>query len=346
MLYTNLEDFNFDLPEELIAKYPSKTRDSSRLMIVNRSSGQIKIEDKFSDIVNYLDDNYLLVYNNTKVENRRVFLENNKGGQFEVLFLKEFRNGQYWHVLIKKSRKLREGDILISKITKQKFIYMKKYNLTVLKITKYPIEAIFFQKEGEIPIPPYFKRRPDEIDKIRYQTIFAKNSGSLAAPTAGLHFTEELKLLLESRGVKFNEIELQIGYGTFAPLQEKNFIKGKLHKEFYSIKLENAIMMKNYRSYPRKLIAIGTTTLRALESAYDSHNKEYINLEGSTELFIRPEDTIYSIDGLITNFHLPKSSLLLLVAAFMGVDLMLEAYRIAISEKMRFFSYGDAMLII
>jgi S-adenosylmethionine:tRNA ribosyltransferase-isomerase len=248
--------------------------------------------------------------------------------------------------LIKKSRKLKEGEILISENTKQKFVFYSRYHLSILKVCDQLLDDIFFQKEGEIPIPPYFKRKPDDTDKIRYQTIFAKNSGSLAAPTAGLHFTDELKANLESRGVGFTGIELKIGYGTFAPLQEVNFIKGKLHKEFYSINSENAKMMKSYRQVPRKLIAIGTTTLRALESAYDNHIQEYTKLEGTTDLFIRPEDHIYSIDGLITNFHLPKSSLLLLVSAFMGVDLTLEAYRIAIQEKMRFFSYGDAMLII
>lgn len=339
-------EFNFELPEELIAKFPVVKRDESRLMIVNRKSSEIRIEKSFKEVINYIKKNDILVFNSTKVSKRRVYLENEAGRVFEVVFLEKFgiTGEKEWKCLIRNQNKLKINTTLIHPKTNHKFTYYKVSDIAILKSENALTESIF-DEIGNIPIPPYLKRKATAEDEIRYQTIFAKKPGSVAAPTAGLHFTEELKSELIEKGVKLCEVELQIGYGTFGSLTEKNFTEKKLHLEQYQISYETADALNQSRGVGR-VISIGTTSLRALESTYDISEKKYKPFNGTTDLFILPEDSIHSIDGLITNFHLPASSLLFLVSAFAGKDLILEAYRIAVKEKMRFFSYGDAMLIL
>ncbi len=334
-------ELNFHLPNELIAKFALKDRASSKLMLINRNSKKIEILDSFNEIKQILNSNDSLVFNSTKVSKRRVYLFNDKGKEFEVLFLERKENN--WNCLIKNQRKLTLNDRLYTKDNKYLFIYSDLLNFTNIE-SKEELNEEFFDKYGSIPIPPYFKRKANSDDETSYQTIFAEQAGSVAAPTAGLHFTNELKKEIQEKGVNFLDVELRIGYGTFGKLVEKNFSEKKLHSEYYKIKNEVAAKLNSISN--GRVLAIGTTSLRALESSYDRENLIYRAYEGNTELFITPEDRIYSIQGLITNFHLPGSSLILLVSAFAGSELISKAYKIAIQEKFRFFSYGDAMLII
>ncbi len=345
-MYSKYATFNFKLPEELIAKFPVANRDESRLMIVNRKSSEIRIEKSFKEVLKFIEKNDALVFNSTKVSKRRVYLESEAGRVFEVVFLEKVEGTieNAWKCLIRNQNKLKMNVSLKHKKTNHKFTYNKISDIAILNSETAITESIF-NEIGNIPIPPYLKRKATTDDETRYQTIFAKNPGSVAAPTAGLHFTEELRSQLIGRGVKLCEIELQIGYGTFGSLTEKNFAEKKLHLEKYQISSETSDALNQSRGVGR-VISIGTTSLRALESSYNVSERKFEPYNGSTDLFILPEDSIHSIDGLITNFHLPGSSLLFLVSAFAGQDLILEAYRIAVKEKMRFFSYGDAMIIL
>lgn len=344
----DLSKYSFNLPEELIARYPTDRRDESRLMVVNRNTSSIHIEPFFKNILSYVENQDIFVFNQTRVSKRRVYLQNKNGREFESIFLEKTKSEkEIWKCLIKNVRKLKEGDILFSNLKDIYFTLNRNEAGEIFLLPSTSITEDIFEKIGTIPIPPYLKRRSDTSDNDRYQTIFAKSTGSVAAPTAGLHFTDELKQKIESKGAKFTEVELCIGYGTFSPITEKQILEKKLHEEeFYipdkSIHLLNAAKADK----SQRIVAIGTTSLRTLESSYDNSAKSFLRKQGITDIFIQPGDPVESIDGLITNFHLPESSLLLLVSAFAGRDLILEAYHTAIKEKMRFFSYGDAMLIL
>ena len=338
-----LEEFQFDLEEDLIAKYPAHNREDSRLLSLDRVKGELKIEDKFSSIQDYLREGDILVFNNTRVSKRRVYLLTKSGRIHESIFLEE-REGS-WYTLIRNSSKLRNGNILYDTSGKIEFHFLRRSDgRNYLRPSKELTEDIF-ESIGSIPIPPYLKRKADSSDEVRYQTVFAKVPGSVAAPTAGLHFTESLNNTLLQKGIKILEITLRVGYGTFAPLQESQIQEKKLHKEEYHISEECAETLNEFKSKSR-IISVGSTTLRALESSFHKEDKRFIAGNHSTEIFLYPGDTIESIDGLITNFHLPGSSILLLVAAFASKELVMKAYNMAIQNKMRFYSYGDAMLII
>lgn len=339
----SLEEFDFPLPEELIAKYPAEKRDHSRLMVVHRDTGEIQILPKFKDIEQILTERDLLVFNSTKVSKRRVYLKTATGKTHECLFLEEIAPN-VWQCLVKNASKLKPGRGLFTFDEEWEFVFERDSEFNILLKSNQKVTEDFFKKYGLVPIPPYLKREAESIDEERYQTVFAKQMGSVAAPTAALHFTKELLDSLTQKGITFLDVCLNIGYGTFAPLTEKEIQNKKLHKESYTIPEETAEILNKERGVKR-VIAIGTTTLRALESCLNE-NKSYQAGHFQTELFIQPQDKIHSIDALITNFHLPKSSLLLLVSAFASRELILEAYRRAISERMRFFSYGDAMLIL
>ncbi len=339
----SLEEFNFDLPEKLIAKYPTAKRDLSRLMLVNRKTQEIKIFAKFQDIIQILNSNDILVFNSTKVSKRRVYLKTSTSRVHECLFLEEI-TPNIWKCLIKNASKLKQNRDLFTHDKKWKFTLERDLEFQTLLKTNQNITENFFEIYGNIPIPPYLKRKAEKIDEERYQTIFAKEIGSVASPTAGLHFTNELLEKLKQKGITLLNVCLNVGYGTFAPITQKEIQTKKLHKESYTVPEETANFLNSKKENSR-VIAIGTTTLRALESCLDEKN-HYQSGKFETDLFIQPQDKIHSIDALITNFHLPKSSLLLLVSAFAGKELLFEAYQRAISEKMRFFSYGDAMLII
>lgn len=343
----NLSAFNFHLPDELIARYPAIKRDESRLMVLDRKSNSITIESAFKNIEKFLNAGDILVYNQTRVSKRRVYLKNKTGREFECIFLErhEHLEKEIWKCLVKNVRKLKSGESLFSSDERIHFVLDRHESGDIFLIPSLPISEEVFETIGTIPIPPYLKRRADESDAKRYQTIFATKPGSVAAPTAGLHFTDELKTRLQTKGIIFTEVELCIGYGTFSPLSEEQIRTKTLHEEDFFIP-EKTLNLLNEVKGKQRIIAIGTTTFRTLESSYDIDSNQYTKTSGTTNLFIQPGDKVLSIDGLITNFHLPESSLLLLVSAFAGTDLVLSSYKRAIQEKMRFYSYGDAMLIL
>lgn len=362
----DLNEFNFPLEESKIARYPSKNRDESKLMIVNRTTEEIVIEPYFRNIEKYLNPGDAIFYNQARVSHRRLFLrlmdsKNSARIQriHESIFLEKKQN-QIWVCLLKNSKKLKTNNILFSPGQTVQFQVIGREGEFTLLQANLPIGEEFFQKEGSIPIPPYLKREAEKLDEERYQTIFASKSGSVASPTAGLHMTHELKEKLQQKGISFYPLLLNIGYGTFQPLNYKNLQEKKLHRETFTIPYTTIQahfeLTKNKKG---RRIALGTTTLRALESwgrflsnpthnipVHQTEKKWEEDFEGETDIFIMPGDKIDMIDGLITNFHLPKSSLILLVSAFAGKDLILRAYHLALEKNFRFFSYGDAMLII
>lgn len=336
----NLKDYSFYLDDNLIARYPSLNRDESRLMVVNRKEKSIQIEPFFKNILSYLQLDDILIYNSTRVSKRRIFLYSSQGREHETMFL-ESTDQKKWKTLVKSARKLKDGDFLHSENKQYTFQFFREGDFIFLE-SKISVTEEIFEEIGTIPIPPYLKRKATKEDEERYQTVFADKTGSVAAPTAGLHFTKELISEIQKRNITMKEVFLEVGYGTFAPLEEKQIQEKKLHLEKYSIPQATSDLLNNQKG---RVIAIGTTSLRALESSLDENGKFRYG-EFQTDIFIQPGDMIRSIQGLITNFHLPESSLLLLVCAFGGKELILNAYKKAIQEKMRFYSYGDAMLII
>ncbi|MGJ4754261.1 tRNA preQ1(34) S-adenosylmethionine ribosyltransferase-isomerase QueA [Leptospira kmetyi] len=344
MLFEDLKEFEFILPEERIARYPAPDRDESRLMVLDVRSGNILSEPSFKNIVSYLKEGDVLVANHTKVSKRRVYLKTELRVH-EAMFLEE-HNG-IWKCKIRNSKKLKDGKRLTDEKTRRiTFAVEKKEEEFVFLKPERPLTEEDFEQIGEIPIPPYLKREANSDDEIRYQTLFAKTPGSIAAPTAGLHFSEKLFATLREKKITLCTLELKVGYGTFQPLTEENFQNQKLHREEFFLGKESVEILNRAKQEQRRIVSIGTTTLRALESAYDRSTNSFQEGWGATELFIRPDDLLYSCEGLITNFHLPGSSLLLLVSAFAGKDLILKAYQKAIREEFRFYSYGDAMLIL
>lgn len=330
----------------MIAKYPSEKRDESHLMLINKKTGSIKIEPHFKNIKNYLQKGDTLVYNNTKVSKRRFYLTSSKGRIHECIFLEKNDtkdDSETWKCILAKSGKLKCGERLFH--NKDSFVFIGLENSNAIIQSEFVLTEEFFEKNGNIPIPPYLKRKAEDSDNSRYQTIFADLSGSVAAPTAALHFTDELKAQLLDFGVEFIGANLTIGYGTFAKVTEEQIQNKKLHSERYTLSPGVAENLNSQKQNKHRIISIGTTTLRVLETCYDSQNAVFVPGSSSTELFITPEDSVCSIDALVTNFHLPGSSLIMLVAAFAGTELLMEAYHKAIENKMRFYSYGDAMLI-
>ncbi|MCM8811009.1 MAG: tRNA preQ1(34) S-adenosylmethionine ribosyltransferase-isomerase QueA [Candidatus Omnitrophica bacterium] len=325
--------FNFDLPKELIAQHPLKEREKAKLMIVYKERGEIK-EDIFENIGNYLDNNYVIVLNNTKVIPARIFAKKETGGELEIFLLKNLDDSK-WQVLIKGKIKINsrfykddlEGEI----IEKTQDSYIVKFNKNKQEIKKY----------GEVPLPPYIKRKPTEEDKIYYQTVYAQKEGSIAAPTAGLHFTENLIENLKNKGIEFYYITLHIGWPSIKILKEE---KENIGEEYLEISEETAVKLNDIKNKGKKIIAVGTSTTRALETACE--NQKIRPYNGYTNLFIKPGYRFKFIDGLITNFHLPNSTHLMLVCAFAGIEIIEKAYKIAIDKKYRFYSYGDSMLII
>ncbi|MBX7058513.1 MAG: tRNA preQ1(34) S-adenosylmethionine ribosyltransferase-isomerase QueA [Leptospirales bacterium] len=354
----SLRALHFDLPENLIASRPAERRDHSRLMVLRPQAdgcGATIEHRRFHELPELLSPEDLLILNSARVSPRRVALRRRSGAAIEALFLENNGNGA-WRTLLRGRRKLADQELLELANPLQP-VYFRFLGAA----SEHPAESLllpldtrgeaawpdlaaaesFFQHCGEAPLPPYLRRRADDSDRIRYQTVYAVAPGSVAAPTAGLHFTPELLARLKERGIHTAAVALQIGYGTFAPLTESHFTEGQLHAERVTISAEFA---EAYNSSRGRKVAVGTTSLRAVESWRRQEGVAPGDFE--TRLFLRPPDTIQSIDALITNFHLPGSSLLMLVACAVGVDTLMKAYREAIAEKYRFFSYGDAMLIL
>ena len=335
-------DFDYFLPEELIAQTPLKKRDSSRLMIVDRNNGDI-IHKKFSDIIDYLDKGDVLVINNTKVLPARLIGEKeNTKAVIELLMLKNIKDDT-WECLCKPARRIKVGTIVnFSDKLKAKCVEEKDEGIRVFEFI---YDGIFYEilsMLGEMPLPPYIHEKLK--DKDRYQTVYAKEMGSAAAPTAGLHFTDELMSKLNEKGIEILEITLHVGLGTFRPVNTDDILNHKMHSEFYMIDKETAKKLQEAKNKNKRIISVGTTTTRTLETVYSLFN-EFKECSGYTDIFIYPGYKFKAIDGLITNFHLPKSTLIMLVSAFASREIILNAYKEAVDEKYRFFSFGDAMFI-
>ena len=335
-------DFYYDLPEELIAQTPVEPRDSSRLLVYNRSED--KVEHKvFNQIGDYLKSGDLLVINTTKVYPARIFAYTEHGGKVEILLLKRI-NLTDWECLVKPGKKCRDG---------VKFIVNNELALTVMsktddggRIISFSFDGVFediLSRVGEMPLPPYIHEKLK--DKDRYQTVYCKEEGSAAAPTAGLHFTLRLIDELKAKGVEFAEVNLHVGLGTFRPVKVENAEEHKMHVEFCEISAENARKINSAKKDGRRVIAVGTTSVRTLESfANDDGTVKSGSMD--TGIFIYPPYRFKCVDGMITNFHLPESTLVMLVAAFVGKEKILELYNLAVKENYRFFSFGDACLFL
>ncbi|MBK7938791.1 MAG: tRNA preQ1(34) S-adenosylmethionine ribosyltransferase-isomerase QueA [Lewinellaceae bacterium] len=352
---TKLSSFNFNLPKELVAQYPADERDQSRLMVVHRDTG--KIEHKiFKDILNYFNDGDVMVFNNTKVFPARLFGQKEKtGAKIEVFLLRELNHdARLWDVLVDPARKIRVGNKLYFEDENGNDALVAEVvdNTTSRGRT---IRFLFdgteddFQRElsrlGNTPLPKYIEREPEAIDRDRYQTIYAKELGAVAAPTAGLHFSRELMKRLELKGVHFAELTLHIGLGTFRTIDVEDLSKHKMEAEYFIISADAAETVNKGILANKKVCAVGTTVMRSVETAV-SAEKLLKQVEGWTNKFIYPPYDFSIANSMVTNFHLPKSSLLIMVCAFGGFELIMEAYNEAVKEQYRFFSYGDAMLII
>ena len=336
-----LSHYNYDLPKELIAKYPVEPRDSCKLMVLNRKDRSIE-HRIFRDIGEYFKEGDLLVLNDTKVIPARLFGKKEKTGtRVEILLLNPITDN-IWEALGRNIRRVKLG---------QKIIFgedfycelLEKYQDGKIKIRLHSTESIkkAIYKYGHIPLPPYIGREDEKKDRELYQTVFAKKEGAVASPTAGLHFTKRLLEELKSKGINIAFITLHVGIGTFKPIKTEDITKHKMHEEYYQIPDETLKLIDETKRKNRKVIAVGTTVVRALET-YGKSNKS----EGFSNIYIYPPFNFKIVDALITNFHLPKSTLLLLVSAFAGRDFIMEAYKEAIKRRYRFFSYGDAMLIL
>ncbi|WP_208590330.1 tRNA preQ1(34) S-adenosylmethionine ribosyltransferase-isomerase QueA [Gracilibacillus suaedae] len=340
-----IEDFDFDLPEELIAQTPLEDRASSRLMVLNRENRSIT-HHHFYDILDYLKAGDCLVLNNTKVLPARLYgVKEDTGAKVEVLLLTQME-GDYWEVLVKPAKKVKEGTTISfgdGKLTAT-CVDMKEHGGRVLR---FQYEGIFYEvldELGEMPLPPYIKEQLGERD--RYQTVYAEEKGSAAAPTAGLHFTKELLEQIKQKGVEIAFITLHVGLGTFRPVSVENIEEHEMHAEFYQMTQETADQLNAVKARGDRIISVGTTSTRTLETIARDAGGKFEARNGWTSIFIYPPYEYQAIDGLITNFHLPKSTLIMLVSALADRDFILEAYNKAVAERYRFFSFGDAMLIL
>ncbi len=347
-----LSEFSFDLPEELIAEYPSENRDEARLMVVHRDTG--KIEHRlFKDVIDYFDEGDVMIMNNTRVFPARMYGNKEKtGAKIEVFLLRELnRESLLWDVLVDPARKIRIGnklyfgddDSLVAEVIDNttsrgrtlRFLFDGPYEEFKAKITEL----------GETPLPKYIKREVEDSDEERYQTIFAKVEGAVAAPTAGLHFSRELLKRLELKGVNFAELTLHVGLGTFRPVEVEDLTKHKMDSEQVIVPEKAARIVNEAKAARKRVCAVGTTSMRAIETSVstDGNLKAF---DGWTNKFIFPPYDFSVANCMITNFHTPLSTLLMMISAFCGHELMHEAYKQAVENKYKFYSYGDAMLIL
>ncbi|MBK8555502.1 MAG: tRNA preQ1(34) S-adenosylmethionine ribosyltransferase-isomerase QueA [Lewinellaceae bacterium] len=352
---TKLSQFNYNLPKDLIALYPAEQRDESRLMVIHRDTG--KIEHKiFKDVLHYFDDGDVLIFNNTKVFPARLYGQKEKtGAKIEVFLLRELnRDARLWDVLVDPARKIRVGNKLYFEDENGNDALVAEVvdNTTSRGRT---IRFLFdgtdedFRSElsrlGNTPLPKYIDREPEAIDRERYQTIFAKEVGAVAAPTAGLHFSLELMKRLELKGINFAELTLHIGLGTFRTIDVEDLSKHKMEAEYFKVPEDMVATVNAGIAAGKNICAVGTTAMRAIETAVSAEHM-LKPVEGWTNKFIYPPYQFSIANSMITNFHLPKSSLLIMACAFGGFELVMDAYHEAVKEKYRFFTYGDAMLII
>ncbi|ERG66270.1 S-adenosylmethionine tRNA ribosyltransferase [Exiguobacterium chiriqhucha RW-2] len=339
----NVNDYDFDLPEELIAQVPLLDRTSSRLLVLDRDTGDIE-HRHFRDVLDYLQAGDALVVNDSRVLPARLFgAKQETGGKVELLLLKQTED-DVWEALVKPAKKVRVGAIV-------------EFGNGLLRAEcveelpeggrrfKFDYDGIFYEildELGTMPLPPYIREQLDDQD--RYQTVYARERGSAAAPTAGLHFTEELLAAAEAKGVKLIPLTLHVGLGTFRPVTADTIEEHTMHSEYFELSAASAEALRDIRANNGRVFAVGTTSTRTLETIVRDHG-DFVESSGWTDIFIYPGVELKAIDGLITNFHLPKSTLVMLVSAFASRDIILNAYRTAVQERYRFFSFGDAMLI-
>lgn len=339
-----IEEFDYYLPEELIAQTPMKVRDNARLLVVDKKTG--KLDHKiFYDIIDYLNEGDALVLNDTKVLPARLIGEKEETkAVIEVLLLKNIK-GDIWECLVKPARRIKEGTIVIfgNGILKAQCI---KLGDEGIREFKFIYDGIFYEildKLGTMPLPPYIHEKLN--DQSMYQTVYANELGSAAAPTAGLHFTRELLKKIEEKGIHICYVTLHVGLGTFRPVSVKNIEEHKMHNEYYVMTKEVADILNKVKANGREIVSVGTTSARVLETIASKHNGVFLEESGFTDIFIYPGYEFKGVNSLITNFHLPKSTLIMLVSALAGRENILTAYKVAVDEKYRFFSFGDAMII-
>ena len=339
----DIELFNFELPQELIAQSPAKIRDESRLLAINKSTKSY--EDRiFHDIIDYLKPGDVLVRNNTKVLPARLFGEKEgTHAHVEVLLLNQIE-GDIWECLTGNAKPIKVGSVISFKdgLLKAECLEVKDEGIRIMKFIYKGIFLEILNEVGNMPLPPYIKKQCE--DNSRYQTVYAKVLGSAAAPTAGFHFTPELLEKIKTKGIEILDVTLNIGLGTFKPVKEKKVEDHVMHSEHFVMSKETADRLNIAKKEGRRIIAVGTTATRTLEAIMQKYG-EFKECEEDTAIFITPGYKFLAIDGLITNFHLPKSTLIMLVSAFMGREFTLEVYKHAVDEKYRFFSFGDSMFI-
>ncbi len=339
----DIENFNYNLPDNLIAQKPIEKRDEARLMVLNKEKKTIE-HKHFYNIVDYLQKGDVLVLNDTKVLPARLIGEKKETkAVIEVLLLKNIE-GDVWECLTKPAKRIKEGTIVTFGDNLLKAECIKVLDQGIRHF-KFSYEGIFYEvldKLGTMPLPPYIHEKL--ADKSRYQTVYAKEMGSAAAPTAGLHFTEDTLKTLTAKGIEIVYVTLHVGLGTFRPVEVSNIKEHKMHTEFYSMSKDAADILNKAKAEKRRIISVGTTSTRVLETVITEHQK-FIETSGWTNIFIYPGYEFKAVDSLITNFHLPKSTLIMLVSALAGREFILKAYNVAVQEKYRFFSFGDAMFI-
>ncbi len=338
-----LDDFDFNLPEELIAQRPTEARDESRLFVLKRNTGEF-IHTYFCSLADYIIPGDLLIFNDAKVIPARIIMEKATGAMIELLLLEHVSAG-IWAAICNRMKRIRKGDILVPVRDRSISCIVKDKQGDRILVEFIPsVDQSELDRIGDMALPPYIRRPAEDNDRLRYQTVYAKSGAAIAAPTAGLHFTPVVLEAIRDRGASFDFVTLNVSWGTFQPVRNRRIEDHVIHSEDYMLEHSVAERINRSRESGGRIIAVGTTSLRVLESTYSGG----INTAsaGKTDLYIYPPKKVCSTDALITNFHTPKSTLLMLVAAFAGYDTIMRAYETAVSMKYRFFSYGDAMLII
>ncbi|MBU0935353.1 MAG: tRNA preQ1(34) S-adenosylmethionine ribosyltransferase-isomerase QueA [Spirochaetes bacterium] len=335
-----LTDFNFNLPEELIAQEPPAERGSSRLFVLDRASGR-NFHSDVGHLAEYIPQGALMVFNDSKVRRARLFAESANGGKVEILLLRQ-EGPNSWAVMTSRMAKQTVGKILLLPEGLQAEVVELRPDERLVNFSA-PIDEAYLERNGHLPLPPYIRRADSSADAERYQTVYARESGSAAAPTAGLHFTPELLAGLQQSGIELCYLTLHVGLGTFMPVRTEHIQDHRMHEEEYTISPETAAAINSAKAAGRPVIAVGTTSLRSMESSWE--NGRIVAGNRSTSIFMYPGYQVQSADMLFTNFHTPESTLLMLVSALAGRERILEAYAEAVQLRYRFFSYGDAMLI-
>lgn len=342
--------YDFDLPERLIAQYPTEERGASRLLVLDRQDGSL-VDSMVSRLLEHLDPGTLMVFNNSRVRKARLHTQSATGGRVEVLLLKPLADsggelsGRRWLAMVSKSRRQSIGKVLSFPGGREgRILSLEEDGLRAIEFSL-PMDDSYLEEWGHIPLPPYITRQDSEFDETRYQTVYAQTPGSAAAPTAGLHFTEDLFSQLQEAGIQRAELTLHVGIATFLPVRTQSILDHRMHEEDFEIGEECARLVTRAKEEGRPVLAVGSTSVRCLESSWDAQGRRLKSGYGSTKLFLYPGKEFRVVDQMFTNFHTPRSSLLMMVSAFAGKDRLLAAYREAVRQEYRFFSYGDAMLI-